>query len=117
MTKLVIAFTIAAVAGVVTGNQSCFASEQSSPDKQWEYQSSVKQKNRRSLKAGTRQIVRDLGSDCGYGKNALPRGVETFELGKDSLALGFIFTLKFDSDGNWKIVKTRSLSKEEAIYE
>jgi hypothetical protein len=48
---------------------------------------------------------------------ALPREVETFELGKDFLALGFIFTLKFDSDGNWKIVKTQSMSKEEAMNE
>lgn len=48
---------------------------------------------------------------------ALLRGVETFELGNDFLALGFIFTLKFDSDGNWKIIKTQSMSKEEAINE
>jgi hypothetical protein len=33
------------------------------------------------------------------------------------LPLGFIFTLKFDSDGNWKIVKTQSMSKEEAMNE
>jgi hypothetical protein len=50
-------------------------------------------------------------------KPAILRGVETFELGKDFLALAFIFTLKFDSDGNWKIVKTQPLSREEAINE
>ena len=48
---------------------------------------------------------------------ALLREVETFELGNDFLALGFIFTLKFDSDGNWKIIKTQSMSKEEAMNE
>ena len=69
ITKLVIAFTIAAVAGVVTGNQSCFASDQSSPDKQWEYQSSDEGGKSQMVKAGTTQIVLDLGSDCGYGQN------------------------------------------------
>ena len=31
----------------------------------------------------------------------------------DELEVGFLFTLKFDDAGNWKIVKTHQLSKQE----
>ena len=43
--------------------------DQSSPDKQWEYQSSDEGGKSQMVKAGTTQIVLDLGSDCGYGQN------------------------------------------------
>jgi hypothetical protein len=41
--------------------------------------------------------------------------VETFEMKDDFLARGFVFTVKFDADGSWKIVKTERMSNQEAL--
>jgi hypothetical protein len=45
---------------------------------------------------------------------ALLRAVETFGAGKESLALGFVFTIKFGAEGTWEIVASKPLSKEES---
>jgi hypothetical protein len=48
---------------------------------------------------------------------AILRAVETYEVGGNFLALGFLFTVKFDADGNWKIVETHQMSEAEAKKE
>jgi hypothetical protein len=44
---------------------------------------------------------------------AVLRAIETFEVGDDFLALGFLFSVKFDAEGNWKIVETHQMSEAE----
>jgi len=44
---------------------------------------------------------------------ALLRAVGTLDTEWESVARGFVFTIKFDAEGNWKIVASEPLSKEE----
>jgi len=43
----------------------------------------------------------------------LLRAVGTLDSNWESVALGFAFTIKFDAEGNWKMVASEPLSKEE----
>jgi hypothetical protein len=80
--------------------------------------SAAKAKKHLSKSAQERDVGEYLKVTQWTGNDTLIlRAVETYETGGNFLALGFLFTVKFDGEGNWRIVETHQMSETEAKKE